>query len=208
MLSSRRMLAIVALVALFSGIGLGARNAQAATRAYLNLYSLLDGSPSPESTNILERVLTDCGTGNCLGEFYYKVEVQWSDDSGCAFGCGGCSADCHTDVYDGVESLQDGTGRVPVNPGDKDIDCPIDQDLITAFVDNGTTYDYLRYRVTVIDQSPDGDELYRCCTEGGGITQVSLPTMKTTDWYTRTAGSSSKKLWHNFGPGGVDCTIY
>jgi len=194
------------------GMFVGAQPVDAVTRAYLQLFSLQDASPDPGQetpTNPLLRVLTDCQSASCLGEFYYQVRIQLTNDTGCAFDCGGCGSPCVTINYDGPESLGDGSGRVPVNPGTKDEDCPYDQDLAQSFTYASVTYDYLRYRVQVIDQIPDGDPLYRCCTEGGSITQASS-TDKFTDFYERTVGSTQQTLWHRFGPsgGGMDCSPY
>jgi hypothetical protein len=80
--------------------------------------------------------------------------------------------------------------------------CDRDRDLTAPFYYDGTTYDYISFKVTALDNGQDADVVKQCCVTAtpGAVQYLSSSSPIQTGWTYRLGVASVKDVPLFYGP--------
>jgi hypothetical protein len=180
------ILAVIAFVLLSSTL-IGYVHAQS-NYAWIRVWHLLDGSNIPGEGPPYDVVYTDCegSSTGCtdpgLSNFYYRITVQRSSYPDCMSTCN------QVDVTDYAIPEQDEYG------------CDRDREIRASFVYDDYTYNYIRFKVEILEDGEDGDVVKQCCDPGGVVTDVSSSSPLYSGWFYRLDSNGIEDIPLYFGP--------
>jgi hypothetical protein len=62
------------------------------------------------------------------------------------------------------------------------------------------TYNYMRFKVEILENGEDGDLVKQCCDPGGVVTDISSSSPLCSSWFYRLDSTGIEEVPLNFGP--------